>query len=117
MSAGHYKLDNLTAFIDRNRLQISGSTEEVMAQDIQEERWKSFGWNVLTVNGNNTDELDKAVTSAKEYKGKPTVIIAETIKGYGVSFIENKADWHHKVPTDEQLASALEELEQRKMIQ
>jgi transketolase len=90
MAASHYKLDNLTAFVDRNRLQISGSTEEVMAQDVQEERWKSFGWNVITVNGNNIDELDKAVTAAKEYKGKPTVIIAETIKGYGVSFIENK---------------------------
>jgi transketolase len=117
MAASHYKLDNLTAFVDRNRLQISGSTEEVMAQDVQEERWKSFGWNVITVNGNNIDELDKAVTAAKEYKGKPTVIIAETIKGYGVSFIENKADWHHKVPTDEQLVLALEELEQRKMVQ
>ncbi|HNX64887.1 MAG TPA: transketolase [Oscillospiraceae bacterium] len=116
MAAGHYKLDNLTAFIDRNRLQISGSTEDVMSQDVQEERWASFGWNVITVkNGNDIDELDKAVSEAKAFKGKPTVIIAETVKGYGVSFIENQADWHHKVPTEEQLKSALEELEQRKM--
>lgn len=114
MAGGHFKLDNLTAFVDRNRLQISGSTEEVMSQDCQEERWKSFGWNVISINGNNIDEIDNAITQAKEFKGKPTVIIANTIKGYGVSFIENIADWHHKVPTEEQLKLALEELEQRK---
>lgn len=115
MAASHYGLDNLCAVVDRNRLQISGSTEEVMCQDVQEERWKSFGWNVLSVNGNCVDELDQAFTKAKEYKGKPTVIIAETIKGYGVSFMENRAGWHHRVPSPEEYERALKELEERRV--
>lgn len=114
MAGSHYRLDNLTAFVDRNRLQISGSTETVMSQDSQEERWAAFGWHVLSVPGNDTDALDRAVQEAKNTKGKPTVIIANTTKGYGVSFMENKAAWHHKALTDEEYQSAMRELEQRR---
>ena len=115
MAAGHYKLDNLTAIVDRNRLQISGTTEEVMTQDSQDERWSSFGWNVIHAVGNDIDALDKAFQEAKETKGKPTVIIADTIKGYGVSFIENSAPWHHKIPSAKEYEEAIAELEQRRM--
>ena len=110
MAGGHYKLDNLTAVVDRNRLQISGTTEQVMTQDSQDERWASFGWNVIHAVGNDIDALDEAFTKAKETKGKPTVIIADTIKGYGVSFIENQVGWHHRVPTEDEYAKAMEEL-------
>ena len=113
MAAGHYKLDNLTAFIDRNRLQISGTTEEVMTQDNQIERWSAFGWNVLEVNGHDIKELDLAVSSAKVFTGKPTVIVANTIKGYGYSEAENNIGWHHKVPSKEQYEAATAELLRR----
>lgn len=113
MAAGHYRLDNLTAFVDRNRLQISGTTEEVMAQDSLDGRWSSFGWNVIHVRGNDIAALDAAVEQAKAFKGKPTVILADTTKGYGVSFIENQAGWHHKVPDEEQYKLACAELEER----
>lgn len=102
MAASHYKLDNLCAVVDRNRLQISGSTEAVMHHDSQEARWAAFGWNVITVNGHDHDALDDAFTCAKKCKGRPTVLIAETIKGYGSSVMENKASWHHHVPTEEE---------------
>ncbi|WP_110953999.1 transketolase [Anaerosinus massiliensis] len=114
MAGGHYKLDHLTAFVDRNRLQISGTTEEVMTQDRQEERWAAFGWNVLSIAGNDMDAIDHAVELAKSTKGKPTVIIANTTKGCGVSFMENQAGWHHRVPTDEEYAQAIKELDQRR---
>ena len=115
MAASHYKLDNLTAFVDRNRLQISGGTEEVMAQDKQEERWGAFGWHVLSIPGNDIDAIDKAVEEAKAFKGKPTVIIANTTKGCGVSFIENQAGWHHRVPNDDEYQKAMAELEERRI--
>ncbi|MGN0203201.1 MAG: transketolase [Coprococcus sp.] len=102
MAGGHYKLDNLCAVVDRNRLQISGSTEDVMAQDSQSERWAAFGWHVIEVNGNDMDALDAAFAEAKQTKGCPTVIIANTIKGFGSSVMENKAPWHHKVPNAEE---------------
>lgn len=114
MSAGHYKLDNLCALIDRNRLQISGSTEAVMAQDDLEDRWRSFGWHVISVNGNDVEALTGAFEEAARIKGRPTVIVSNTIKGYGVSYMENQAPWHHKVPDQEQMRQAFEELEQRK---
>lgn len=114
MAGGHYKLDNLTAFVDRNRLQISGSTEYVMTQDSQEDRWAAFGWNVLSIPGNDMVAVDAAITCAKEFKGKPTVIILNTIKGYGVSFMENRAEWHHKTLDDEHFALATKELTERK---
>lgn len=115
MAAGHYKLDNLTAVVDRNRLQISGPTEEVMSQEGLHERFRSFGWNVIHAQGNNMKSLDDAFTAAKATKGKPSVIIADTIKGYGVSFIENSVPWHHKVPSQEEYEKAIAELEQRRL--
>ena len=114
MAGGHYKLDNLCAVVDRNRLQISGSTEDVMAQDSQMERWKSFGWHTISVNGNDVDALEQAFTEAKGIKGKPTVIIANTIKGYGSVVMENKANWHHKVPTQEEYEQIIAEFASRK---
>ncbi len=114
MAAGHYKLDNLTAVVDRNRLQISGTTEEVMTQDNQDERWSSFGWNVIHAEGNSMEALDKAFETAKATKGKPTVIIADTIKGYGVSFMENSKQWHHKIPSQDEYEKAIAELDQRR---
>lgn len=98
MAGPQYGLDNLTVFVDRNRLQISGTTEEVMGQDSAEERWASFGWNVLSIPGNDMDAIDAAVDLAKRTKGKPTVIIANTTKGCGVSFMENQAAGITKSP-------------------
>lgn len=115
MAGGHYKLDNLCAVIDRNHLQISGSTEDVMSHENLEARVKAFNWNVIQVNGNDLDELDAAFEQAKQTKGMPTCIIANTIKGFGGGDVmENKAPWHHKVPTDEEYQSIMEELERRK---
>jgi transketolase len=117
MAASHFKLDNLTAVIDRNGLQISGSTEKVMSHEKLRDRWASFGWNVLEVNGNSIAELDSAFTEAKAYKGKPTVILAKTVKGYGYAGAENQAGWHHKVPTQEQYAEIQKELSEREAAQ
>lgn len=114
MAAGHYKLDNLCAIIDRNRLQISGCTEDVMAHDSQEERWRSFGWHVISVDGNDIDALDAAFNEAKETKGKPTLVLANTIKGFGSSVMENKASWHHHVPTQEEYEQIMADLDARK---
>ncbi|MCI8746033.1 MAG: transketolase [Lachnospiraceae bacterium] len=111
MAAHQYKLDNLCAIVDRNRLQISGCTEDVMAHDSQEERWGSFGWHVISVNGNDYKELKAAFDEAKTVKGAPTVIIANTTKGYGSSVMENKAGWHHKVPNAEEYAQIMKDLE------
>ncbi|WP_173443230.1 transketolase [Selenomonas ruminantium] len=116
MAGYQYKLDNLTAFVDRNRLQISGTTEQVMAQDSAEERWAAFGWNVISISGNDMQAIDDAVDLAKHTKGKPTVIIANTTKGKGVSFIENQVAWHHKVPTAAQAEAAIAELNERKAV-
>ena len=115
MAAHHYKLDNLCAVVDRNRLQISGNTEDVMAQDIQEERWASFGWHVITVrDGNDYTQLKAAFDEAKTVKGKPAVIIANTVKGCGSVVMENKANWHHKVPNEEEYGQIIKDLEARK---
>ena len=115
MAASHYKLDNLCAVVDRNRLQISGNTEDVMSQDDQHERWKAFGWNVIDVaDGNDIDQLREAFDQAKTVKGQPTVLIANTVKGKGSSVMENKANWHHKVPNEEELAQIRKDLAARK---
>ncbi len=114
MAAGHYKLDNLCAIVDRNRLQISGSTEDVMHHDDLSARFGSFGWNVLSVNGNSIRELTKAFAEARQTKGMPTLIIANTIKGYGSGVMENKAAWHHKVPTPEEYAQIMQDLEDKR---
>ncbi len=104
MAAPTYGLDNLCALVDRNRLQISGCTEDVMRQDSQEERWAAFGWNVLSIPGNDLKALDEAFGLAAETAGKPTVIIANTTKGYGSPVMENKASWHHHLPNQEEYA-------------
>lgn len=113
MAGGHYKLDNLCAVVDRNRLQISGSTEDVMQQDDQCTRWASFGWHTIAVPGNDIPSLHRAFEEAKATKGKPTVIIANTTKGCGSPVMENKANWHHKVPTAEEYAQIMQDLKAR----
>lgn len=114
MAAGHYKLDNLCAVIDRNRLQISGGTEEIMKHDSLEERWYSFGWNVLIADGNDMDQLCHAFELAKAYRGKPTVVIANTVKGCGSSLMENQVQWHHRVPTRQEAEQIMRDLDDRK---
>ena len=111
MSGGNYKLDNLCAIVDRNRLQISGNTENVMKQDDQVTRWKSFGWNAIECDGNSFEELEKAFASARECKGAPTVIIANTIKGKGSPIMEDKAGWHHHLPNREEYEQIMKDLE------
>lgn len=114
MSATQYGLDNLCAVVDRNRLQISGCTEDVMHQDSQQERWAAFGWNVITVDGHDYDALAKAFAAARACKGKPTVLIAETVKGYGSAVMENKASWHHHTPNQEEYTQIMAEFAARK---
>ena len=115
MAAHQYKLDNLCAVVDRNRLQISGNTEDVMGHDDLHERFRAFGWNVIDVaDGNDIDQLKAAFDAAKEVKGKPTVLVANTIKGKGSPVMENKANWHHKVPNEEELAQIRKDLAERK---
>lgn len=117
MAASQYKLDNICAVVDRNRLQISGNTEDVMGHDNLHERFRSFGWSVIDVeDGNDIDQLSNAFEIAKNTKGRPTVLIANTIKGKGASIMENKANWHHKVPTAEELTRIKKEFSQRKEV-
>ena len=113
MSATQYKLDNLCAVVDRNRLQISGTTEEVMHQDSVEERFAAFGWNVLSVDGNDVDAMIAAFDEAKTVKGKPTLVVANTTKGMGSSVMENKASWHHHVPSEEEYEQIMKDLKER----
>lgn len=110
MAAGHYKLDNLVGIIDRNKLQISGSTEEVMKLNDLQKKWESFGWEVAQVNGNDINELVNIFNSLPLKNDKPTMIIANTIKGKGISFMENNKKWHHGVPTEEEYKQGVEEL-------
>jgi transketolase len=110
LAAAHYKLDNLTAIIDHNTLQISGHTRDVMSNEPLDEKWRAFGWEVRTVNGHDYAALTKTLSKPAEI-GKPTCIIANTVKGKGVSFMENVAKWHHGVPSDAELKQALAELD------
>lgn len=114
MSGGNYALDNLCALVDRNRLQISGCTEDVMKQDFQEERWASFGWNVLSIPGNDVAAIDEALGLASRTKGKPTVIILNTVKGCGSPIMEDKASWHHHLPNAEEYAQIIADFAARK---
>lgn len=114
MSGSNYGLDNLCALVDRNRLQISGGTEDVMKQDSQEERWAAFGWNVISIPGNDIVALDNAFTLAARTPGKPTVIIANTVKGYGSPVMEDKAGWHHHLPTAEEYAQIVADFDAHK---
>lgn len=110
MLASHYKLDNMTVFLDYNKLQIDGWNEEVMDIEPIGDKFKSFGWHIVNIDGHSFDEIFKAIEEAKNTKGKPTMIIAKTIKGKGVSFMEDEAGWHGKAPSQEETKIALEEL-------
>ena len=110
MAAAHYKLDNLTAVVDRNRLQITGPTEEVCALDPLDAKFEAFGWSVKSASGHDMAVLTDALGNTSASSGKPCVVIAETTKGKGVSFMENVEKWHHGVPNDEQYQQAIREL-------
>ena len=110
MAAAHYNLDNLTAFVDYNGLQIDGPNEEVMGVNPITDKFKAFGWNVLTADGHNFAEIFDALEKAKETKNKPTVVVAKTVKGKGVSFMEDQAGWHGKAPNKEERDQAMNEL-------
>ena len=117
MAASHYQLDNLCAVVDRNRLQISGNTEAVMAHDDLHERFNSFGWHVIDVaDGNDMEQLNEAFAEAKTIKGQPTMLIANTIKGKGSKIMEGKANWHHKVPTAEEVEQIVKDFDLRKEV-
>ena len=110
MFAAHYKLDNLCLIIDNNGLQIDGRVSDVMNVMPYESKLEAFGWNVITVDGHNYDEILCAFDKAKTVKGKPTAIVAKTVKGKGVSFMEDQASWHGKAPNEEQYNQAMAEL-------
>lgn len=113
MAASQYKLDNLCATVDLNGLQISGTTDEVMSTASLSEKFRSFGWNVIEVeDGNDCAQLSKAYNEAKECKGKPTCVMAHTVKGKGVSFMENEKAWHHGVVTKELYEKGLKDIEE-----
>lgn len=110
MCAAHYKLNNLTAFIDFNGLQIDGDITKVMNPCPIDKKFEAFGWNVLVIDGHNYEEIIDAIEKAKECKDKPTAVVCKTIKGKGVSFMENQAEWHGIAPSREQCEVALKEL-------
>lgn len=111
MTAGHYKLDHLIAFVDRNRNQIDGTTEDVMTLEPLADKWAAFGWHVQVIDGHDTDAIKAAVEAAKAVAGRPSVIIANTVKGKGISFMENQYKWHSGQITPEQFAIGCKDLE------
>ena len=113
MSAAKWKLDNLCAFVDVNGLQIDGATADVMPSEPLDKKFEAFNWNVISIDGHDFFQLADALKKAKETKDKPTVILMHTVKGKGVSFMENQAGWHGKAPNAEQYALAMSELEAR----
>ena len=115
MAAAKWDLDNLCAFIDVNRLQIDGETKDVMPTEPLDKKFEAFNWHVIKIDGHNFEQILAALKEAKETKGKPTAIIMETVKGKGISFMENLAGWHGKAPNDEQFATAKAELEAKIM--
>jgi transketolase len=114
MAGSHYHLDNLTAIVDRNHLQISGKTEDVMNLEPLHDRWKAFGWSVREIDGNSMEEITKALHEVPFEIGKPSLILAHTLKGKGVPEMENIAKWHHGVPSEALFASALAHFEDQK---
>ena len=110
MSAAAYKVDNLTVILDRNRIQNDGFVEEILPEGAVAEKWRAFGWHVVEIDGHDMAQMVKALEESREVKGQPAVIVAETIKGKGVSFMENNPAWHGRAPTDEELAQALREV-------
>lgn len=113
MSAAKYGLGNLVAIIDRNCLQISGCTEDVMPLENLEDKWRSFGWEVINMNGDDMNDIIRVFDNIDYRSSIPHMIISHTTKGKGVSFMENVAKWHHGVPTAEEYAKAIEEIEKR----
>ena len=113
MSSAYYKLDNLTAIVDYNSQQLDGWVKEIMELEPVVDKWKSFGWHVIDINGHNFHQILKAIDEAKATQGRPTVIIARTVKGKGVSFMENNVEFHGMAPTKEQKELALRELESK----
>ena len=112
MAAAKYRLDNLCAIVDVNGLQIDGKTADVMPSEPLDEKYAAFGWNVLQVDGHDLDAIKESFRQARAFRnGKPTVILAKTVKGKGVSFMENQAGWHGKAPNKEQFAQAAAELD------
>ena len=111
MSAAKYKLDNLCAVVDVNGLQIDGATKDVMPSEPLDKKFEAFNWNVIHVDGHDFDALVRAFEEAKTVKGKPTVLLMKTVKGKGISFMENNAGWHGKAPNDEQYEQGKAELE------
>ena len=110
MTAAHYKLDNLCTFLDNNNLQIDGNVNEIMGVEPLDKKWEAFGWNVIKIDGHDFEQILSALDKARECKDKPTMIIAKTIKGKGVSFMENVCGFHGVAPTLEELERALAEL-------
>ena len=113
MAANKYKLDNLCVIVDNNNLQIDGTIEEVMSSYPIDEKFRSFGFEIIKIDGHDITEIIKAFDVAKNVKGKPTCIIAKTIKGKGITFMENQVGWHGKAPNEEQYIQALQELEEK----
>jgi len=114
MNASHYKLDNITAIIDRNKIQNDDFVKTTIVIEPLVDKWKAFGWNVIEINGHNMEEIVNALNKADNNKGKPLMIIANTIKGKGVSFMENNPEFHGKAPNHEEMIQALEELKRTK---
>jgi len=110
MTAAHYKLDNLLAVVDRNRCQIDGDTDNIMELEPFADKWRSFGWNVLRADGHDIESLKRAFAAAKTVKGAPSVVIADTVKGKGISFMENNYLWHSGSLTEEQYRQGLKDL-------
>lgn len=110
MSSSHYKLDNLCLVVDNNNLQIDGKVDEVMNIYPLNEKFQSFGFEVISIDGHNFEQIIDAFNKAKNIKKKPTVIIAKTVKGKGISFMENNASWHGKAPKEEEYKMAMDEL-------
>ena len=113
MFAGYYKLDSLCALVDNNNLQIDGDLDEVCSPKPIDKKFEAFGWNVLSIDAHDLDQIEEAYCQAKAFKGKPTVIIAHSIKGKGVSFMENVASWHGTAPNAEQYEQAMQELREK----
>ncbi|SDJ51431.1 transketolase [Lentzea albidocapillata subsp. violacea] len=113
MSAGHYRLGNLVAIVDRNRHQIAGSTAEIMNSEPLAEKFAAFGWTVHEIDGHDLVQIEHALSSAPTVPGRPTMVLADTVKGSGISYMEHDIRWHHRVPDDEEYALARRDVENR----
>ncbi|MFA6309060.1 MAG: transketolase [Clostridia bacterium] len=111
MAAAHYKLSNLTAFLDHNGLQIDGEIVNIMSPEPLDKKFEAFGWNVIKINGHEYSQIEEAIAEAKKVTDRPSLILAETIKGKGVSFMENQVGWHGSAPSEEQRNQAMAELD------